>query len=125
VGLERVHAKLLGPGQLVVGFGLCGLGEIGVGLDGAKLVQRECLVPALLELLGQVERLARVLPVLLAAFRQPTDLAEPYNPVGMTLQCAWADIFPDRLLSCVGWLSVAPSVALEQNAIQHDRLCHQ
>jgi len=108
VGHKWAHAQLLGA-----------------GLDGAKLVQRERLVPALLELPGQVERLARVLPGLLTAFRQPIDLAEPYNPVGMTLQRAWADIFPDRLLSCVGWLSVAPSVALEQNAIQDDRLRHQ
>jgi hypothetical protein len=36
-----------------------------VGLADAKLVQRERLVPAFLELPGQVERLARVLPGLL------------------------------------------------------------
>ncbi len=95
---ERAHAEPLGE-----------------GLDGAKLVQREGLVPTFVELPGQVERLARVLPGLLAVCRQPTDLAEPCNPVGMLLQRAWADISPDRLLACVGWLSVAPSVALEQN----------
>jgi hypothetical protein len=55
-----------------------------VGLDDAKLVQRERLVPACLPLPGQVERLARVLPGLLAASRQTTDLAEPRNPVGKT-----------------------------------------
>ena len=40
VGLERAHAEFLGQGQglLVVGFGLCGIGRIGVGLDNAKLV---------------------------------------------------------------------------------------
>jgi hypothetical protein len=40
-----------------------------VGIDGAKLVQRERLVPAFLVLPGQVERLASVLPGLLAAPR--------------------------------------------------------
>ena len=42
MGLERAHAELLGQGQglLVVGFGLLGIGGIGVGLDDAKLVQR-------------------------------------------------------------------------------------
>ena len=49
---------------------------VSVGLDGAKLVQRERLVPAFLELPGQVERLVRMLPDLLAAIRQMTDLAE-------------------------------------------------
>src|SRR2546422_3874203 len=67
-------------------------------MDNAKLVQRERLAPAFLELPGQVERLARVLPGLLAASRQTTDLAEPCDPVGLTLQPARADIFPDRLL---------------------------
>jgi hypothetical protein len=52
---------------------------IGVGMDNAELMQRECLVPAFLLLLGQVERLAYVLPGLLAASRQTTDLAEPYD----------------------------------------------
>ena len=79
VGHERAHAEFLGQGQglLVVGFGLRGIGGVGVGLDDAKLVQRERLVPAFLLLPGQVERLARVLPGLLAASRQTTDLAEP------------------------------------------------
>ena len=66
-----------GQGLLVVGFGLRDIGGIGVGMDDAKLVQRERLVPAFLLLPGQVERLARVLPGLLAASRQTTDLAEP------------------------------------------------
>ena len=60
------------------------IGGVGMGMDGAKLVQRERLVPALLELPGQVECLARVLPGLLAASRQTTDLAEPCDPVGIT-----------------------------------------
>ena len=48
VGHERAHAEFLGQGQglLVVGFGLRDIGGIGVGMDGAKLVQRERLVPA-------------------------------------------------------------------------------
>jgi hypothetical protein len=66
-------------------------------MDDAKLVQRERLVPAFLLLPGQVERLARVLPGLLAASRQTTDLAEPHNPVG-SMTRARADTFADRLL---------------------------
>ena len=59
VGHERAHAQLVGQGQglLVVSFGLHSIGRIGVGLDDAKLVQCDCLVPAFLELPGQVERL--------------------------------------------------------------------
>ena len=72
-----------GPGLLVVGFGRRDIGGIGVGMDDAKLVQRERLVPAFLALPGQVERLAGVLPGLLAASRQTTDLAEPRDLVGM------------------------------------------
>ena len=60
VGLERAHAEFVGQGQglLVVGFGLRGIGGIGVGVDNAKLVQRMRLVPACLVLPGQVECLA-------------------------------------------------------------------
>src|SRR5262249_54590570 len=100
VGHERAHAQLLGEGQglLVVGFGLCGIWGIAVGLDDAKLVQRLRLAPTFLLLPGQVERLAGMLPGLLAVPRQPTDLAKPADPVGMTLQCARADSDTDRLL---------------------------
>jgi len=54
VGLEWAHTEFLGQGQglLVVGFGLLGIGGIGVGMDDAKLVQRERLVPAFLLLPG-------------------------------------------------------------------------
>ena len=69
-----------GQGLLVVGFGLCDIGGVGVGVDGAQLVQRIRLVGTLFVLPGQVERLARVLPGLLAASRQTTDLAEPCDP---------------------------------------------
>jgi hypothetical protein len=74
-------------------------------MEGAKLVQRERLVPAFLVLPGQVERLARVLPGLLAVSRQTTDLAEPR--IGRTWQRARADTFPDEpappsSLTC-GW----------------------
>ena len=84
VGHERAHAEFLGQGQglLVVGFGLRDIGRDGVGMDDAKLVQRKRLVPACLLLPGQVERLACVLPGLLAASRQTTDLTEPCDPVG-------------------------------------------
>jgi hypothetical protein len=97
VGLERAHAQLVGQGEglLVVGFGLCDSGGSGVGLDDAKLVQRERLVPTFLELPGQVKRLTRLLPGLLAASRQTTHLAEPRNRVG--LRRARADTFADRL----------------------------
>ena len=67
---------------LVVGFGLLGIGGVGVGLDGAKLVQRIRLVGPLFMLPGQVERLVRVLPGLRAASRQTTDLAEPGDQRG-------------------------------------------
>ena len=56
MGHERAHAQFLGQGQglLVVGFGLRGIGGIGVGLDGAKLVQRVRLVGTLFVLQGKV-----------------------------------------------------------------------
>ena len=84
VGLERAHAECLGQGQglLVVGFSLHDIGGVGVGLDGAQLVQRMRLVATLFVLSGQVERLVRMLPGLLAASRQTTDLAEPCDPEG-------------------------------------------
>jgi hypothetical protein len=71
VGLQRAHAQLFsqGEGLPVVGFGLCDIGGGGVGLDDAKLVQRLHLASAFLLLPGQVERLAGVLPGLLAASR--------------------------------------------------------
>jgi len=59
-----------------VGFGLHDIGKVGVGLDNAKLVQRKRLLPACLLLPGQVECLVRVLPGLLAASCQTTDLTK-------------------------------------------------
>jgi hypothetical protein len=52
--LQRAHAQFSSRGQglLVVGFGRRDLGGIGVGLDNAKLVQRERLVPTCLLLPG-------------------------------------------------------------------------
>src|SRR5215510_8372573 len=99
VGLERAHTKFVSEGQglLVVGFSLRGIGGIGVGMDDAKLVQRVRLVPAFLELPGQVKRLAGVLPGLLAVACQTTDLAEPYDPEGY-LPRARAETFASRLL---------------------------
>ena len=120
MGHERAHAQFLGQGQglLVVGFGLRDIGGVGVGMDDAKLVQRERLVPAFLLLPGQVERLAGVLPGLLAASRQTTDLAEPCDPVGMTSQRARADTFADRLLQQRAPLREAP---LERRGIAQAR----
>jgi hypothetical protein len=90
MGLERAHAEGLGQGErvLVVGFGLRGIRGIGVGVGNAKLVQCARLVPAFLELPGQIERLARVLPGLRTASRQTTDLAELCEPEGITSQRA-------------------------------------
>src|SRR5262245_52936175 len=67
-------------------------------MGGTKLVECERLVPAFLLLSGQVKRLAGVLPGLIAAARQPTDLAEPCDPVGMIEQRACAGSVADRLL---------------------------
>src|SRR5207245_910897 len=93
---------------LVVGFGLRDLGGIGVGVDGAKLVQREGLVPKVLELPGHVERLARVLPGLLAMSHKTTDLAEPCDPAGMIAHPAYADTYPNPLLQQRAPLCEAP-----------------
>ena len=95
VGLERAHAQRLGQGQglLVVDFGLCDIGGIGVGMKDAKLVQRVRFVLACLLLSGHVERLVRVLPGLFAASRQTTDLAEQCELAGMELQGACSDSF--------------------------------
>ena len=85
-------------GLLIVGFSLCDIrGDI-MGIDDAQLVQRQRLVGTLFVLPGQVECLAGVLPGLLAASRQPTDLAEPGDPQGMILPRAHADVFPARFL---------------------------
>src|SRR5262249_32603438 len=97
-GLERAHAQFFGQGKglAVVGFGLRGIGGIGGGIDSTKLVQCERLVPARLLLLGQVERLAGMLPGLLAGARPPTGLTEPR--IVRTSKCACADPFADCLL---------------------------
>jgi hypothetical protein len=71
MGHERAHAQCLGQseGLPVVGSGLCDIGGGGVGMDNAKLVQRQRLIPACLLLPGQVKRLACVLPSLIAPSR--------------------------------------------------------
>jgi hypothetical protein len=66
------------------------------------------LVPACFLLPGQVERLAGVLPGLIAVSRQTTDLAEPRDPEGVTLPRARADTFPDRFLQQRAPLHEAP-----------------
>ena len=61
VGLERAHTERLGQGEclpvprLTLGY----FRRVGLGMDGAQLVKRERLVPALPVLPGQGERLAR------------------------------------------------------------------
>src|SRR5215813_1572798 len=92
-----------------------------MGLDGAKLVQRARLVPAFLELPGQVERLARVLPGLLAASLKTTDLAELREPGGMTKQRARADSFADRLLQQRTPLREAPLERIGRAQARRDR----
>jgi len=88
-------------------------------LDDAKLVQRERLVATFLKLPGQVECLACMLPGLLAASGQTTDLAEPGDPEGMILQYAGAETFADRLLQQGTSLRMAP---LERRSIA--QACH-
>src|SRR6266851_4389422 len=92
-----------------------------MGLDNAKLVQRQRLVSACLEMQGQVERLAGVLPGLRAASRQPTDLAEPSDPVGKTEQRARADTYADPLLQQRTSLGEVP---LERSGIAQARHNH-
>src|SRR5262245_42625492 len=66
-------------------------------MDGAQLVQRDHLIPAVFLLPGEVECPARVLPGLFDAARQTTDLAEPCDPIG-SLRPARMDSDADRLL---------------------------
>src|SRR5262249_49118302 len=107
---ERAHAEFVGQGEglLVVGFGLRGIGRVGMSMDDTKLVQRERLVGTLFVLPGQVKRLARVLPSLLATSRQTTDLAKPCDAVGMIVQRARAESYADRLLQQRAPLCEAP-----------------
>jgi hypothetical protein len=122
VGHERAHAEFIGEGQglLVMGFGLLGLGRVGVSIDDAKLVQRECLVGTLFVLPGQVECLAGVLPGLLAVSRQMTDLTELCDPAGMIFQRARADTFADRLLQQRAPLREAPLERRGRAQASHD-----
>jgi hypothetical protein len=79
---------------------MCGWLDVrgmGVGADSPKLVECQCLIPALLVPPGQVQCLACVLPRLVVASRQETDLAEPRDTLGMSGQPARADILPERI----------------------------
>jgi len=93
-----------------VGFGLCGIGGIGVGMDDAKLVQRARLVGALF-----------VLPGLLVASRQTPDLAELCDTAGMICQRARADTFSDPLLQQHAPLCEAPLEHIGRAQVRHDR----
>src|SRR5215468_6345039 len=73
------------------------IGGIGVGVDSPKLVQCQCLIPALPVLLGQVQCLACVLPRLVVASRQEIGLTEPRNTHGMSLPCTRAYILLERI----------------------------
>src|SRR5437764_1489033 len=123
VGQEWTHPQFVSQseGLAVVGFSRHDIWGTGVGIEGAKLVQRECLVPAFLELPSQVERLACVLPGLLAVSRQTTDLAEPCDPAGTILQRARTDIFADRLLQQRVPLSEVPLERIGIAQARHDR----
>src|SRR5262249_34993227 len=77
-------------------------------MDDAKLVQRVRLVGTLFVLPGQVKRLARVLPGLLATSLQTTDLAEPCDAVGIIVQRARAESYAERLLQQRAPLCEAP-----------------
>ena len=94
-----------------MGSGLLDIRGIGVGLDNAKLVQRQRLVGTLLLLPGQVERLAGVLPGLRAASHKTTDLAEPGDSVGPNYLPARAETLADRLLQQRTPLREAPGSA--------------
>src|SRR5262249_14937324 len=100
VNYERAHAEFFGQcqGLLIVGFGQRDIGGIGMGIDGAKLVQYDRFVSVCLLLSGEVERLAGVLPGLLAAPLQETNLAEPDDPESKSEQPARVETFADRLL---------------------------
>jgi hypothetical protein len=86
-GHERAHAEILGQGEglPVVGLALLDIGGVGVGVDGAKLAERQCLVSALPILPRQVKRLACVLLGLVVAFRQEAGLAESRDMVGISV----------------------------------------
>src|SRR5262249_57776860 len=93
-----------------------------MGMDNTKVMQRKRLVPAFLELPGQVERLAGVLPGLIAVFCQTTDLAEPCDPEGMASQHASADSFADPLLHKRAPLCEAPMECKGIAQASYDRL---
>src|SRR5262245_21486858 len=80
-----------------MGFGLHGIGEVSVGMDEAKLEQRERLVSTLPVLSSQVKRMTCVLPGLVMASRQETDLAESRQMVGVSVQRARVNIVPERV----------------------------
>jgi hypothetical protein len=104
-----------------VGFCLLGIRGVGVSLDNTKLVRRQRLVPACLLLAGQGERLACVLPGLLATSRQPTDLAEPGDPAGMTFEGTRADRDADPFLQLCAPLRQAPLERRGKAQTRHDR----
>jgi hypothetical protein len=124
VRLERAHAQLLGQGEglLVMGFGLRDIGGIGVGMDDAKLMQRERLLTAGLLLSGQAERLACVLQGLCTVSPQTTALAEP-RPEDSTTR-ARADTFADCLLQQRAPFREAPleRVGIAQACYEHQHV---
>src|SRR5262245_948967 len=86
-------------------------------MDGAQLVQRERLIPPVSLMPGQVKRVVRVLPGLLAAPCQTTDLAEPCDRLG-ALPRTRADSYADPLLQQRTPLHEAP---LERRGIARAR----
>src|SRR5262249_22167719 len=66
-------------------------------------------------------RLTRVLPGLLAASRQPTDLTELCDPKGMPSHCARVDIFAARLLHKHASFRQAPLECIGRAQACHNR----
>ena len=110
-------------GLLVVGCGRRDIRRVDVRLHRAKLVERERFVPACLLLPGQGERLAGVLPGLLAASRQTTDLTEPCDPLG-NVPRARVDTFTDPLLQQHAPLREAPLERRGKSQARRDRSQH-
>src|SRR5262245_27243929 len=97
--LEWAHAQLLGQSQglVVGGFSRLDLRGVGVSMNSAKLAERQRLVSTLSILPSQVKRTVCMLPGLVVASCQKTDLAEPRHMIRMCVQRARADIVPERV----------------------------
>ena len=89
-------------------------------MERAKLVQRARLVPAFLVLPGELEGLAGVLPGLLPASRQPTDLAELGDSERMVGQVPHEETCSHRLLQQRQPLREAPGERIRSAQVRGD-----